>query len=94
MSSNVTPSNGRVFCVNASSGRNTRQQMARGRFFEGLQNYMNNKNGTNENKILGDFNFAIDKMDSNGGNETQRLYRCASNYALSRLIVDNGLENL
>ena len=94
MSSNVTPSNGRVFCVNASSGHNTRQQMARGHFLEGLKNYMNNKNGTNENKILGDFNFTIDKMDSNGGNETQRLHRCASKYALSRLIVDNGLENL
>ena len=68
--------------------------MARGHFFEGLKNYMNNKNGTNENKILGDFNFTIDKMDSNGGNETQRLHRCTSKYALSRLIVDNGLENL
>ena len=42
---------------------------------------MENKNKRNENKIiLGDFNFAMDKMDRNGENKTQRLYWCCSNY--------------
>ena len=51
---------------------------------------MENKNEGNENKIiLGDFNCTMDKMDRYGGNKTQRLYRCCSNYAL---IVDNGLR--
>ena len=39
----VTPSNDRVLCVYAPSGNSTREQLARGRFFEGLQNYMENK---------------------------------------------------
>ena len=61
-----------VFC--APSRRNTREQLVRGRFFEGLQNYMENKFEGNENKIiLGDF-----KMDKDGGNKTQILYRCRS----------------
>ena len=51
---------------------------------------MENKNEENENKIiLGDFNCTMDKMDRYGGNKTQRLYRCCSNYAF---IVDNGLR--
>ena len=33
-------------------------------------------------------------MDKDGGNKTQRLYRCRSNSALSTLIVDNWLEDL
>ena len=33
----VTPSNDRVLCVYASSGYSTREQLARGRFFERLQ---------------------------------------------------------
>ena len=33
-------------------------------------------------------------MDRNGRNKTQRIYRCCSNYALSKLIKDNGLEGL
>ena len=66
-----------------------------GGFFEGLQNYMENKNEGNENKIiLGDFNCTMDKMDRDGENKTQRLYRCCSNYALSKLIKDNGLGDL
>ena len=36
----------------------------------------------------------MDKIDRVGENKTQRLYRCCSNYALSKLIVDNGLEDL
>ena len=33
-------------------------------------------------------------MDSDGGNKTHRLYRCGSDYALSKLTKDNGLEDL
>ena len=36
----------------------------------------------------------MDKMDRDGGNKTRILYRCCSNYALSKLIVDNGVEGL
>ena len=55
---------------------------------------MENKNEGNENKIkLGDFHRTMDKMHKDGENKTQRLYRCFSNYALSKLIVDNGLED-
>ena len=49
----------------------------------------------NENKImLGVLNCTMDKIDRVGENRTQRLYRYCSNYALSKLIVDNGLEDL
>ena len=52
-----TPSNDRVLCVYVPSGYSTREQLDRGRFFEGLQNYMENKDKGNENKIiLEDFN--------------------------------------
>ena len=44
--------------------------------------------------MLGDLNCAMDKIDGDGENKTQRLYRCCSNYALSKLIVDNGIEDL
>ena len=77
----VTPCNERVLCVYASLG--------------GLQNYVENENEKNEIKIiLGAFNCTMVKMDKDGENKTQRLHRCCSNYALSRLIVDNGLEDL
>ena len=33
-------------------------------------------------------------MDRDDGNKTQRHYRCGSNYALSKVIVYNGLEDL
>ena len=33
------------------------------------------------------------KMERDGGKKTQRLHRDRSNYALSKLIVDNSLEN-
>ena len=66
-----------------------------GHSFEELQNYMENKSEGNESKIiLGNFNCTMDKVDRNGGNKTQRVYRCGSYYALSKLIVDNGLEDL
>ena len=58
--------------------------MARGRFFEGPQKYMQNKNKGNANKImLGVLNYTMDKIDSDGENKTQRLYRWCSNYGLS-----------
>ena len=44
--------------------------------------------------MLGNFNCTMDKMDRDGENKTQRLYRCFSNYALLKLIVYNGLEDL
>ena len=66
-----------------------------GRLFEVLYNYMGNKNERNKNKIiLGDFNCTMDKMDRDGGSKIQRLYRCRSNYVLSKFIVDNGLKDL
>ena len=89
-----TPSNDRVLCVYAPSGYSTRKQLDRGRFFEGLQNYMENKNKGNENKIiLEDFNCTMDKIDRDSENKTQILW-CSSSYALSKLILDNGLEDL
>ena len=54
---------------------------------------MENKNEGNENEIiLGDFNCTMDKMERDDRNKT--IYRCRFNYALSKLIVGNGLENL
>ena len=56
---------------------------------------MQNINDRNENKIIiGDLNCTMDKIDRDGENKTQRLYRRCSNCALWKLIVDNGLENL
>ena len=56
---------------------------------------MQNKNEGNENKImLGVLNCTMDKIDRNGENKTKTLFRCCSNYALSKLILDNGLEDL
>ena len=56
---------------------------------------MQNKNEGNENKImLGDLNCTVDKIDRDGENKTQRRYRCCSNYALYKLIVDNWIEDL
>ena len=56
---------------------------------------MKNKNKGNENKIiLEDFNCTMDKINRDGENKTQRLYWCCSSYALSKIIVDNGFEDL
>ena len=54
---------------------------------------MEHKHKRNENKIIifGDLNCTVDKMDRDGGDKTQRIPRCYSNYALSKLLVDNGL---
>ena len=66
-----------------------------GRFFEGLQDYMENKDKGNENKIiLEDFNCTMDEMDREGENKRQRPYKCCSSYALPKLIADNELEDL
>ena len=89
----ITTSNESSVC--SPSGYSTREQLARGCFFEGLQKYMQNKNEGNENKImLGVLNCTMDKIDRDGENKTQRLYRCYSNYALYKLIVDNEIEDL
>ena len=91
----VISSNDGFICVYAPSGYRTREQLATERSFEGLQNYMESKNEENENKIiLGEFNCTMDKMDRDGENKIQKLYRCCYNYALPKLIVDNGLEDL
>ena len=93
MSFKVTTSNERSVC--APSGYSTREQLARGHFFEGTQNYIQNKNKENESKImLGDLTCTMDKVDRDGENKAQRLYRCCSSYALYKLIVDNRLEDL
>ena len=66
------------FSVCAPSGYSTRERLAWGerRFFEGLKNYMQNKNEGNENKIiLGDLNCTMDKIDRDDENKTQRLCR-------------------
>ena len=55
---------------------------------------MQNKNEGNENKMFGDLNCTMHKIARDGESKKQRLYRCSSNYALSKLIVDNGLEDL
>lgn len=56
---------------------------------------MESKSKGNENKImLEDFNCTMDKMDRNSGNKSQRLYRCSSKYALSKLTVDNDHKDL
>ena len=53
---------------------------------------MESKNEGNENKIiLGDFNCTMDKMERYGRNKT--LYICLFNYTLSKLIVNNRLED-
>ena len=85
MDFNVTSSNDRVLYVYAPSGHSTRKQLARGRFFEELQNYMENKNEGNKDKIiLGDFNCTMDKIERDGKKKT--LHKCYFNYALSNPI--------
>ena len=75
MSFKFTPSNDRILCVYAPSGYSTREQLDRGPFFEELQNYMENENKGNKNKIiLEEFNCTMDKMDRDDENKTKRLY--------------------
>ena len=35
----------------------------------------------------------MNKMGRNSGNKTQTIYRCGSKYTLSKLILDNGLDD-
>ena len=89
MSVKVTTANESSVC--APSVFSTREQLVKRRFFERLQNYMQNKNKENENKImLGNLNCTMDKIERDGENKKQRL----SNYALSKLIVNNGIEDI
>ena len=64
------------FSVFHTSGQSTREQLARKCFFfEGQQNYIENKNEGNESKIiLADFICTVDKMDRYDGNKTRRQY--------------------
>ena len=95
MSFKAAPSDDRILCVYAPSGHSNREQLARGRFFEELQNYIENKFQGNEDKITrGDFNCTLDNMDRDEGNKTQKGYRCHSIFALSKLILENRLEDL
>ena len=60
----------RVLCVYAPSGDSIREQLARGRFFEELQNYMEDKNKGNEKKIiLEEFNCNMNKMERDAGSK-------------------------
>ena len=52
----------------------------------------NNNEGKEHKIILGGFYCTMDKMDRDGRNKT--LYSCRFNYALSNLIMDNGLEDI
>ena len=91
----VASSDDRVLCVYAPSGHNNRDQLIRRRFFEEFLNYIDNKFKGNENKIImEDFNCTLSQMDRDERNKTQKRYRCHSNFALSKLIMENGLENL
>ena len=56
---------------------------------------MENENKGNENKVMHKtFNCTVDKMDRGGENKAQNLYGYSSSYALSKLILNNGLEDL
>ena len=91
----VAPSEDRVLCIYAPSGHNNKQQLARRRFFKGLQTYIQDKTQGNENKIIiADFNCTLDQKDRDEGNKTNRRYRCHSTFALSKLIMENWLEDL
>ena len=70
----ITLSNDCVLCVYVPYVHSTRGQLAMTRFFERLQNYMENKSDRHENKIiLGYFNCTMDKMEWDSGNKTQTL---------------------
>ena len=95
MSFKVASSNDTVLCIYAPLGHSNREQLIGGRFFEGLQTYIENKTEGNENKIIiGDFNCTLEKMARDEENKTQKRYRCHSLFVLSKIILDNGLEDL
>ena len=75
VSAKITLFNSRLFCVCSPSGYSTKEQLFKGRFFVGLQSYVENRCEENENKILlGESNITIGKKDRDGGNKTQRTY--------------------
>ena len=43
---------------------------------------------------MGDFNCTLDKIDRDQGNKTHKCYRCHSTSALSKLVLENRLEDL
>ena len=43
---------------------------------------------------MGDFNCTLDKMDRNEGNKTYKRYKCHSTFALSKIVLENGLVDL
>ena len=83
----------RVLCLCHSKVQHQRAARKGGAFLKDYKIICQKKG--NDNKItLGDLNCTMDKVDRDGKNKTQRTFRCCSNYALSKLIVDNGLEDL
>ena len=44
--------------------------------------------------MVGEFSCTMDRSGRDGGNKTQRLFRCRPNNSLSKIIVYNGLEDL
>ena len=89
VSFNVILFNDRVLFGYAPSGHGTRKQLTKS---VSLKDY---KNKRNENKIkLGYFNCTIDKTNRDSKSKTQILYRSWFNYALSKLILYNMLDDL
>ena len=79
VSSKVILSNNRVLRFCAPSRHNTREQLGRGRFFERYKIISKISVREMETKLyLETLNIAMDKMDRDGGNKTQRLYRCCA----------------
>ena len=69
----VTPSNGSSLFVSLK-GIAPENSWIGGRFFEGLQNYIQNKNEGNENKIIiGDLICTMEKIDMDGEYKTPTL---------------------
>ena len=78
----ITSSDDGVLCVYSPSRHNTKEQLSKGHFLEGLQNYMENKSDGNENKII-----ALLIKWTRMVVIKHRLYRCGSNFSLSKDIV-------
>ena len=89
----VTPSNDRVLSVYAPPEHSTREKLARGREFDILQSYKENKCERNETKLCLE-TLIILCIKSTGIAETPRPYIFCSNYALPKLIMDNRRKNL
>ena len=58
-------------------GAGQEKQLTRRSFFKGLQNYIENINKGNENKIiLENFNYTMDKLDWDPGRNIRIIYGC------------------